>query len=97
MRSLRNEWNRIKHMVAVGEDGTHPPRARAPIDHAVVGADVGVNDLPVVASPDGAEVARIAAPQPLARSQSRLRAAQRQAARRCGPGDRKTQTTRAPT
>jgi putative transposase len=65
-------------------------------DHAVVGMDVGVNDLLVVATPDGAEVARIAAPKPLARAQSRLRAAQRQAARRHGPYDPETTTRLEP-
>ena len=64
--------------------------------HPVVGADVGVEDLLVVASPEGAEVARVAAPNPLRRVQSRLRAARRQAARRCGPSDPKTKTRREP-
>jgi putative transposase len=52
--------------------------------HEVVGVDVGVKDLLVVATPDGTEVARMPAPKPLARAQSRPAAAQRQAARRCG-------------
>ena len=52
--------------------------------HPVVGVDVGVKDLLVVATPEGTEVARVAAPKPLAGAQSRLRAAQRQAARRQG-------------
>jgi putative transposase len=65
-------------------------------DHPVVGVDVGVKDLLVVATPDGAEVARVAAPKPLTRTQSRLRAAQRQAARRCGPYDPETKTHREP-
>jgi putative transposase len=64
--------------------------------HRVVGVDVGVKDLLVVATPDGVEVARVAAPKPLTRAQSRLRAAQRQAARRCGPYDPDTQTRREP-
>jgi putative transposase len=64
--------------------------------HPVVGADVGVKDLLVVATPDGAEAARVAAPKPLARAQSRLRAAQRQAARRRGPYDPDTQSQREP-
>ncbi|HUH71899.1 MAG TPA: hypothetical protein VLZ05_25355 [Mycobacterium sp.] len=65
---------------------TRPAHARR-CKHPVVGADVGVKDLLVVAGPEGAEVARVAAPNPLRRVQSRLRAAQRQAARRCGPSD----------
>ena len=64
--------------------------------HPVVGVDVGVKDLLVVATEDGVEVARIAAPQPLTRARSRLRAAQRQAARRCGPYDPDTQSRREP-
>ncbi len=58
--------------------------------------DVGVKDLLVVATSDGAEVARIAAPKPLTRAQSRLRAAHRRAARRCGPYDPDTKTRREP-
>jgi putative transposase len=64
--------------------------------HRTVGVDVGVKDLLVVATADGAEVARVAAPKPLTRAQSRLRAAQRQAARRCGPYDSETRTHREP-
>ena len=64
--------------------------------HPVVGVDVGVKDLLVVATPDGVEVDRIRAPQPLTRAQSRLRAAHRQAARRCGPYDPATKTRREP-
>ena len=44
----------------------------------------------MVATPDGVEVDRIAAPKPLTRAQSRLRAAHRRAARRCGPYDPET-------
>ena len=77
------------------EGKTRPAHARRS-PHPVVGVDVGVKDLIVVATPDGAEVARIAAPKPLARAQSRLRAAQRCMARRCGPYDPDTQTRREP-
>ncbi|MGH3554500.1 MAG: helix-turn-helix domain-containing protein, partial [Mycobacterium sp.] len=55
---------------------TRPAHARRS-EYPVVGVDVGVKDLLVVATPDGEEVARIAAPKPLARARSRLRAAQR--------------------
>ena len=65
-------------------------------EHRVVGVDVGVKDLLVVATADGVEVDRIPAPKPLTRAQSRLRAAQRQAARRCGPYDPETKTHREP-
>ena len=56
----------------------------------------GSRDLLVVATADGVEVDRIAAPKPLTRAQSRLRAAQRCAARRCGPYDPDTKTPREP-
>ena len=65
-------------------------------EHPVVGADVGVKDLLVVATPDGTEVGHVGAPKPLTRAQSRLRAAQRKAARRRGPYDPRTKTHREP-
>jgi putative transposase len=74
---------------------TRPAHARRS-PHRLVGVDVGVKDLLVVATADGAEVARVAAPTPLTRAQSRLRAAQRQAARRVGPYDPETKTHREP-
>ena len=77
------------------EGKTRPAHARRS-DHPVVGVDVGVKDLLVVATPDGTGVARVAAPKPLTRAQSRLRAAQRRAARRCGPYDADTQSRREP-
>ena len=70
---------------------SRPAHARRS-QNRVVGVDVGVRDLLVVAAADGVEVARVAAPQPLTRAQSRLRAAQRCAARRCGPYDPDTKT-----
>jgi putative transposase len=74
---------------------TRPAHAgRSP--HRVVGVDVGVKDLLVVATADGVEVDRIPAPKPLSRAQSRLRAVQRQAARRCGPYDAQMKTRREP-
>ncbi len=77
------------------EGNTRPAHARRSV-HPVVGVDVGVKDLMVVATPEGAEVARIAAPKPLARAQSRLRAAQRHAVRRQGPYDPDSHTRREP-
>ncbi|MET0995725.1 MAG: IS607 family element RNA-guided endonuclease TnpB [Mycobacterium sp.] len=74
---------------------SRPAHARRS-QNRVVGVDVGVRDLLVVAAADGVEVARVAAPQPLTRAQSRLRAAQRCAARRCGPYDPDTKTRREP-
>ncbi len=70
----------------------HAPRSA----HPVVGIDVGVNDLLVVATAGGTVVDRIPAPKPLTRAQSRLRAAQRQTARRCGPYDSGTKSQREP-
>jgi putative transposase len=79
-------------IVAAKTRPAHAPRS----PHPVVGVDVGVKDLLVVATADGVEVDRIPAPKPLSRAQSRLRAAQRQAARRRGPYDPDTQTHREP-
>ena len=53
------------------EGKTRPAHARRS-QHPVVGVDVGVKDLLVVASADGAQVDRVAAPKPLTRAQSRL-------------------------
>jgi putative transposase len=59
--------------------------AHAPNRAAVVGVDLGVRDLLVAATPDGQEVARIPAPNPLKRAQRQLQALQRKAARQYGP------------
>jgi putative transposase len=64
--------------------------------HPVVGVDVGVRDLLVVAAPDGTEVDRIPAPKPLTVAQGRLRALQRKAARQHGPYDPATRSRREP-
>jgi putative transposase len=93
VRLVGGRWQCAFQVIVEGK--TRPAHARRS-QHPVVGVDVGVKDLLVVATPDGAQVARIAAPKPLARAQSRLRAAQRQAARRCGPYDLETQTRREP-
>ncbi|MGH3436628.1 MAG: RNA-guided endonuclease TnpB family protein [Sciscionella sp.] len=55
--------------------------------HPVVGVDVGVKDLLVVATGDGAKVERVRAPKSLTSAQARLRALQRKAARQQGPYD----------
>jgi putative transposase len=77
-------------------EGKARPAHASRSEHPVVGADVGVKDLLVLATPDGVQVERIPAPKPLSRAQSRLRAAQRQAARRCGPYDPDTKRRREP-
>jgi putative transposase len=64
--------------------------------HPVVGVDVGVKDLLVIATPDGVEVDRVPASRPLAAAQSKLRALQRRAARRHGPYDPVTKARQDP-
>ncbi|MEB3071938.1 IS607 family element RNA-guided endonuclease TnpB [[Mycobacterium] vasticus] len=66
--------------------------------YPVVGVDFGVkaDGLMVVATPDGREVDRIAAPKSLTAAQFRLRALQRRAARQHGPYDCQTRTRRQP-
>lgn len=63
---------------------------------AVVGVDVGVKDLVVVGTPDGREVARVAAPRSAAAAQPRKRVLRRKAARQQGPYDPATKTKRRP-
>ncbi|MEN4397425.1 IS607 family element RNA-guided endonuclease TnpB [Mycolicibacterium conceptionense] len=79
------------------EAKTRPAHAQRSA-HAVVGVDVGVkaDALLVIATPDGVEVERIAAPKPLSAAQSRLRALQRRAARQHGPYDPDTKTKQTP-
>lgn len=64
----------------------------------IVGVDVGVkaDSLIVVATPDGREVDRVAAPKSLTKAQARLRVLQRKTARQHGPYDPVTRTKRAP-
>jgi putative transposase len=64
--------------------------------HPVVGVDVGVKDLLVVATTDGVEVDRIVAPKSLDAAGARLQALQRRAARQHGPYDPLTRTRREP-
>ncbi|ORA38565.1 IS607 family element RNA-guided endonuclease TnpB [Mycobacterium aquaticum] len=70
------------------EAKTRPAHARRS-SHPVVGVDVGVkaDSLLVVATPDGMEVDRTAAPKSLSAAQARLRALQRRAARQHGRYD----------
>ena len=69
-----------------------PPRRTA----AVVGIDLGVKDLLVVATPDGIELERIRAPKCLAAATGTLRALQRKAARQVGPYNAVTGKQQAP-
>lgn len=93
VRLAGGRWYCSFQVIVAGK--TRPAHVRRS-EHAVVGVDVGVRDLLVAATPDGVEVDRMAAPKPLARAQSRLRAAQRLAARRRGPYDPETQMRRKP-
>ncbi|MGH3531699.1 MAG: IS607 family element RNA-guided endonuclease TnpB [Mycobacterium sp.] len=76
-------------------DKTRPAHATRS-EHPVVGVDVGVRDLLVIATPEGIEVERIPAPKPLDAAQVKLRALQRRAARQQGPLDSATKTRRDP-
>jgi putative transposase len=86
-------WYCAFQVIVAGK--TRPVHARRS-EHRVVGVDVGVKDLLMVATADGVEVDRIPAPKPLAAAQSRLRALQRRAARQHGPYDPVAQTRREP-
>ncbi|MFE7721473.1 helix-turn-helix domain-containing protein [Nocardia rhizosphaerihabitans] len=70
----------------------HAARSR----HPVVGVDVGVKNLLVVAAPDGTEITRVRAPKPLARAQKRLRSLQRTSARQHGRYNPVTRTKQQP-
>lgn len=76
---------------------TRPAHARRS-KHPVVGLDVGVkaDSLLVVATPDGIEIDRVAAPKSLSAAQGRLRALQRRAARQHGPYDPQSRTRQQP-
>jgi putative transposase len=93
VRLVGGRWQCAFRVIVAGK--TRPAHARRS-EHPRVGVDVGIKDLLVVATPEGTEVARVSAPKPLMRAQSRLRAAQRQAARRCGPYDPQTKMRRQP-
>lgn len=84
----------LQVIVAAKARPAHARRAA----HPVAGVDVGVkaDALLVVATPDGREVARVAAPKSLTAAQSRLRVLQRRAARQHGPYDCQTRTRQQP-
>jgi putative transposase len=77
-------WYCAMQVIVAGK--TRPAHAGRSL-HPVVGVDVGVKDLLVVATGDGVEVDRIPAPKPLVAAQATLRALQRRAARQHGPYD----------
>jgi putative transposase len=86
-------WYCAVQVIVAGK--TRPANARRS-PHAVVGADVGVTDLLVVATPDGVEVDRIQAPKPLVAAQARMRVLQRRSARQHGPYDPTARVQREP-
>ena len=94
VRFTGGRWQCSFQVIVTGK--TLPAAHARRSEHSVVGVDVGVKDLLVVATADGTEVGRVAAPKPLTRAQSRLRTAQRVAARRYGPYDPDTQAHRDP-
>ncbi len=63
---------------------------------AVVGIDVGVKDLVVIADPSGNELRRDRAPRELKQAQRKLRALQRKASRQVGPWDSSVRRRREP-
>lgn len=62
-------------------EGKQLPARVARSAYPIVGIDIGVKELLVVAAPDGTELKRVAAPKPLRAVQTRLRVLQRRAAR----------------
>jgi len=70
--------------------------AHVPAEAPVIGVDLGVRDLIVAATLDGAEIARRPAPPQLRRAQRRVRALQRKAARQHGPYDPAAKSWREP-
>ncbi|MFE3321276.1 IS607 family element RNA-guided endonuclease TnpB [Nocardia sp. NPDC059195] len=60
--------------------------------YPIVGIDVGVKDLLVVAAPDGTEIERVVAPKPLTAAQTKLRVLQCKAARQQGRWEQRTET-----
>ena len=93
VRFISNRWQCAFQVIVEGK--ARPSHARRS-PHRAVGIDVGVKDLLVIAAADGTEVDRVPAPKPLTRMGSRLRAVQRNAARRSGPYDPETHSYRQP-
>ncbi|WP_446223647.1 IS607 family element RNA-guided endonuclease TnpB [Nocardia sp. IBHARD005] len=81
---------------AVIVEGKHRGDRARRSPHPVVGVDVGVKDLLVVAAADGTEIERVPAPKPLTAAQARLRVLQRKAARQQGRWDTATESRQDP-
>lgn len=84
VRLERGRWL-VSFTCFVRREVTRPAHVRQGVP--VVGVDVGVKDLIVLASPDGREIERLAAPKELRQAQRAVRALQRKAARQHGPWD----------
>jgi putative transposase len=84
----------VAFQVLVQRTVTRP--AHIGVAHPVVGVDVGLKNLLVVAAPDGVEVERVPAPKSLKAAQAKLRVLQRKAARQNGPYDPATKRRRRP-
>lgn len=78
----------------VERDNLRPAHVKPGAD--VVGIDLGVRNLVVVADPLGNELARHQPTRPMLAAQHRLRALQRKAARQVGPWEMSTKTHRTP-
>jgi putative transposase len=89
----RGRWfvSFVAHVLRVLE---RPAHVMTCVD--IVGIDVGVRDLVVVATPDGMELERVEAPRELRKAENRLKTLQRKAARRRGPWDPAMRARREP-
>ena len=94
VRIERGRWLVSFTCLVQRETGRRPAHVKA--GAPVVGIDVGVKDLIVVATPAGAELERLPAPRELKQAQRRLRALQRKAARQRGPWTERARTRREP-
>jgi putative transposase len=93
VRFERGRWQ-VSMTCLVARELGRPAHAKP--GAVVVGVDVGVKDLIVVADPDGNEVARHRCPRELKQAQTVLRALGRKAARQVGPWDATTRSKRQP-
>jgi putative transposase len=84
VRFRRGRWL-VSFTCIVQRDTGRPSHVKP--STAIVGIDVGVKDLIVVADPAGNELRRDRAPRELKTAQRKLRALQRKAARQLGPWD----------
>ncbi len=93
VRFERGRWF-VSFVAHVQRELVRPAHVRA--GGPVVGVDLGVKDLIVVATPDGREFERVEAPKFLKLARRQLRALQRKAARQRGPWDPASSTRREP-